>query len=176
VVNPGRATFQCSGRAQEANDEAHLPAEPAEASEATRMAPEDVRSRGSRDHQESSPEGAAPPVGLIWRLRGRRSFQELRRRGVRRRGSKLALTWLDDGSAPPRVGYAIGRKVGRAVDRSRLRRRLQAIVPALASEGRVPAGLLLVGVIDRAACDASTGELREELCELLMMIQTGRRG
>lgn len=140
------------------------------------MAPEDVESRGPRDHQEPSPEGAAPPVGLIWRLRGRRSFQELYRRGRRQRGALLAVTWLDDGVQPPRVGYAIGRKIGPAVVRNRLRRRLRAVVHELAEAGMVPEGMLLIGAVDAAAGRATSAQLRNELNELLMTMRSGRRG
>lgn len=63
-----------------------------------------------------------------WRVRDRASFAALRRDGVRRRAATVSITRLDDGSAPPRVAYAIGRVVGPATARNRLRRRLRAIM------------------------------------------------
>ena len=53
----------------------------------------------------------------------------------------MTVTHLPDGSAPPRVAYAIGRRVGSAVVRNRVRRRLRAIV----AEAARPTGELAPG-------------------------------
>jgi ribonuclease P protein component len=62
-------------------------------------------------------------------VRDRRTFDELRRAGSRRRSGPITVTAVLDPDAPgPRVAYAINRTVGGAVDRNRVRRRLRAIV------------------------------------------------
>lgn len=138
------------------------------------MAAPHVGPSGSSGDQEPSPQGPSAPVGLIWRLRGRSSFQELARRGTRRRGRHLAVTWLDDGGHPPRVGYAIGRRFGGAVERNRMRRRLRSVVAELAAEGRVPPGAWLIGA-QPGAERRSGAELREELADLLSTMHEGSK-
>lgn len=69
----------------------------------------------------------------VERLRGRRTFERLSRRGRRARHGPVSVTFLPaaEGDDAVRVGYAIGKPVGSAVDRNRLRRRLRAIVATL---------------------------------------------
>jgi ribonuclease P protein component len=69
---------------------------------------------------------AAPPV---WRIRDRRSFEELRRRGRRTRRGPLTMVFLAEPAVgPPRVAYAVSGRPGGAVARNRIRRRLRAAV------------------------------------------------
>lgn len=71
----------------------------------------------------------------VWRIRDRRTFAELRRRGRRARSGPITVTWLPGPpGTPPRVAYAVGRTVGPAVVRNRARRRLRAVVAGLAAE------------------------------------------
>lgn len=136
------------------------------------MAAQDVGSSGSCSDQESAPQGSAPAFGLTWRLRGRSTFAALRSRGRHQRGALLQLTWLDDGSTPPRVGYAIGKRVGGAVERNRLKRRLRAIICEMARAESLPTGAWLIGA-RMEAVNASGDALREELEHLMTRIGRG---
>ncbi len=136
------------------------------------MAGADVGPRRARGDQEPPTQGPSATVGLIWRLRGRSTFDALRRRGRRRRSRHLAVTWLSDGRVPPEVGFAIGRAVGDAVTRNRLRRRLRAIVAELGAQGAVPAGAWLISA-GATATDLSSADLREELADLLSTMDEG---
>jgi ribonuclease P protein component len=66
-----------------------------------------------------------------------------------------------DGS-DARVAYAVPRKVGTAVVRNRIRRRLRAMITDLDRDGRLDAGLYLVGVRPEAA-DLDAATLRHHL-------------
>ena len=84
----------------------------------------------------------------LWRITDRRSFQALQQRGRRARRGPLTVTWLapaPGSTAPPRVGFAVGRTVGGAVLRNRIRRRLRAALRELQRQERLPAGTYLVG-------------------------------
>ena len=86
------------------------------------------------------------PRPQLWRIRDRRTFVELRRRGRRVRRGPLTVTWMpgSDGS-PPQAAFAVGRAVGGAVLRNRVRRRLRATLRELQGTGRLPAGRYLLG-------------------------------
>ncbi len=98
-----------------------------------------------------------PPVTAarpqLWRVRDRRTFVDLRRRGRRVRRGPLAVTWLpgDADPTPPRVAFSVARSAGSAVHRNRIRRRLRAALGELQAAGRLPAGTyLLTGSADLA--------------------------
>ena len=84
----------------------------------------------------------------VWRIRDRRTFEDLRARGRRHRSGTVTVTALlvDDGR-PPRVAFAIGKQVGPAVVRNTVRRRLRAIAAELA----LPSGAYLLAVTPGAA-------------------------
>lgn len=83
---------------------------------------------------------------MIFRLADRNDFHRLQQHGRRARQGTLWMTWVTDVTAtPPRVGFAVGRTVGRAVTRNQIRRRLRSIMRDLARDGRLPAGLYLIG-------------------------------
>jgi ribonuclease P protein component len=63
---------------------------------------------------------------VIWRIRQRRTFDELRERGTRVRSGPVRMTFLPLETAEPQVAFAFGRRFGPAVDRNRARRRLRA--------------------------------------------------
>ena len=92
----------------------------------------------------------APPVDpsrpQLWRIRDRRTFAELRRRGRRVRRGPLTVTWLPGREAePPQAAFAVGRTAGGAVARNRVRRRLRAALRELQAAGRLPSGSYLLG-------------------------------
>ena len=100
-----------------------------------------------------------PPVSSarpqLWRITDRRSFDELRRRGRRARRGCVTVTFVppapDAAVAPPRAGFAVGRRVGGAVVRNRVRRRLRAGLRQLVAGGALPPGTYLVGATAEAA-------------------------
>jgi ribonuclease P protein component len=107
---------------------------------------------------------------LIWRVRGTRAFEELRR-GHRASDGPLTVVVVPDrdgahGSAaaprPPQVAYAIGRRTGGAVTRNRLRRQLREILRELPQPDVIGPGTHLV-VVRPEAAGASSHELREHL-------------
>jgi ribonuclease P protein component len=120
--------------------EATVPAEQPAAGQAPRVSAPDVDSGGT-GHPESAPrQGSRPPVGLIWRVGDRATFQALRSARRARRGL-LTVAWAEDGVAgPPRVAFTVGRRVGPAVARNRVRRRLRE----LARRSELPGGAWMV--------------------------------
>jgi ribonuclease P protein component len=70
----------------------------------------------------------------VWRLSEPARFTMLSRTRHRSHRGPVRVAWVPPAAgevAPPRVGYAVGRRVGGAVVRNRLRRRLRAIVATL---------------------------------------------
>jgi ribonuclease P protein component len=96
---------------------------------------------------------SAAPRPQLWRITDRRSFQALRRSRARARSGCCSVTWLpaSDPTAPPRLGFAVGRAAGPAVVRNRIRRRLRAAARDLRVAGRLPAGTYLVAAGAEAA-------------------------
>jgi ribonuclease P protein component len=90
-----------------------------------------------------------------------RTFDALRRHGMRRRSGPVTVTVLRDPLAPgPRVAYGVSRAVGTAVDRNRVRRRLRAIV----RDTELVPGAYLVSVSPAAAelpFDELAGHVRQ---------------
>jgi ribonuclease P protein component len=64
------------------------------------------------------------------------------------------VAWVADGSGPPRVAFAVGRRAGGAVARNRVRRRLREV----ARRSSLPGGDWLIGAGPGAA-SASFAEL-----------------
>jgi ribonuclease P protein component len=113
-------------------------------------------------------QGPSTSVGLIWRVRDRRTFQELRRRGRRVRSGTVSVTMLAPspltGDEPPRVAFAVSRKVGTAVVRNRLRRQVRAYLGEVRSvdSARFPSGAWLFA-IQPSAADASREEVLRDV-------------
>jgi ribonuclease P protein component len=107
----------------------------------------------------------------VWRIRDRRTFEDLRVRGRRHRAGFVAVTAIvvDDGR-PPRVAYAIGKAVGPAVVRNAVRRRLRAAAAELA----LPSGAYLVSAAPGAR-DATYGELKRDLEQAVSAAEAAAR-
>jgi ribonuclease P protein component len=114
---------------EEASREAHIPAQQPTSSQEARFPCPD--GHPSRPQHPSSPSAQGPRsnLGLIWRIRDRRSFAELRRHGLRARHGCVSVTFAASLDAPvdepPRLAFAIPRKVGSAVVRNTIRRRVR---------------------------------------------------
>ena len=153
---------QLPGRPQ---DEAHISTERPEAGEAARLPSPDVDQGGAGHPVGPAAQGSSQPVGLIWTVRDRATFEALRRRGRRVRRGPITVTWLEgDPAEPPRVAYAIGRRAGGAVVRNRIRRRLRAITREVRAQLRP--GAYLFGAT-AAAASLSYGDLRATVCQAL---------
>ena len=126
---------------EEAQSEAHVPAQQPPPRQEARLS--SSHGHASRPERVAfpSPQGPRSPVGLIWRIRDRRSFVELRRRGRRAHAGCVTVTFAAAPAGtpvePPRVAFALPRKLGPAVARNRVRRQVQAhlrtVAPSMAS-------------------------------------------
>lgn len=152
---------------EEARGEANFSAEQPASRQAARLSAPHVDPSRPTDPEGSPPEGSAPPVGLIWRIRGRATFEALHREGRRARHGPVTVTFLNDDathSSPPRVAFAVSRRAGGAVIRNRIRRRLRAVLAELAGAGptALPAGAYLVGA-SAAAAELPYPQLRDHV-------------
>jgi ribonuclease P protein component len=149
--------------------EENLPTEQPPASQATRLPSSHVDTRRSGDNQGPPAQGSPPPVGLIWRVDRRDTFESLRR-GRRRREGPITVSWVPgDPAEPPRVAYTIGRRVGSAVVRNRVRRRLRMLIRETAPQ--MAPGAYLIGV-GPAAAVLSYEELRAVLIRTIKLVET----
>ncbi len=139
--------------------ETDIPAEQPEAEEEARIPPPDAQSSGTRGDPSPAHQGPLQAVRLIWRVRGRASFQALAR-GRRRRAGNLEVRTAVIGQAvdPPRVAFSVGRPVGNAVTRNRVRRQLRAAMREYAASLQPGSGYLV-----RATPDAARDVVRRPL-------------
>lgn len=78
----------------------------------------------------------------------------------------MTVTWAPVlPTAPPQVGFAVGKRVGGAVQRNRLRRRLRAIATEVAAD--LTPGAYLIGAAPEAAA-LPFRELRTIVSDLLL--------
>jgi ribonuclease P protein component len=148
--------------------EAHVPTEQSQARQDPRVStPHADQGRACCAAVASCPRSQAP-LGLIWRVRDRATFEALA--GARRqRAGPVSLRHLSDGSDdPPRVAYAIGRRFGNAVERNRARRRLRAAVALESGELR-PGGVYLFAA-DRSVMTLPFPTLRAHVTTLLRAV------
>ena len=144
--------------------EANVSTEQPQASEEARLPPPHVDPRGKGDHQGPPAEGPRPPVGLIWRVDRRETFESLRR-ARRQRSGPLTVSWVPgEPTEPPRVADSIGRRTGPAGVRNRLRRRLRMLMREHATALRP--GSYLVGA-GPAAVGMAFEEMRRSLVSAL---------
>ena len=157
---------------QEADREADLPAQQPAPRQAARLPAPHVDAGRSRRAAQPPAQGSPPAVRLIWRVRDRQTFVELRRSRLRVRCETLMLTRVPPAAGstePPRVAFAIGRRLGGAVARNRVRRQLRAAFAEAAAEGRVPGGAYLT-LVRSPAMSASFSQLRDDVDTALSLI------
>lgn len=148
--------------AEEAQGEAHIPAQQTPPGDPARLPSPDEDPRRPGDRPSPAAEGPRTPLGLIGRVGDRATFEALRRDGRRAGRGPMTVVYLP-GTGEVRVAYAIGRKVGPAVVRNRLRRRLRAAVRDLdRSTGGLATGAYLVS-LRPAAAQLSYQELHRDL-------------
>ena len=141
----------------EAPREAYVPAQQPPPGEEARLPFPHVDPCWAQRVAGPSAQGPSTSVGLIWRIRDRRTFQELRRRGRRVRSGTVVVTMLAPTpemiGSPPRVAFAVSRKVGPAVVRNRLRRQVRAHLGQLRSSSPAlfPSGTWLFSLQPEAA-------------------------
>ncbi len=149
-----------AARTEEAMSEEDLPTQQPQAGQAARVPPSHVDSRRPVDHKGEATQGPPPPVGLIWRVDRRDTFEALRR-ARRHSHGPITISWVaGDPAEPPRVAYTIGRRVGPAVVRNRVRRRLRMLIREAAPKLRP--GAYLIGVRPSAVL-LDYDELKEAL-------------
>jgi ribonuclease P protein component len=144
--------------------EEDVPTQQSQAGQKARIPPSDVDARRSGDHQGQAAQRPPAPIGLIWRVDRRRTFEALRH-GCRRSHGPITVSWVaGDPAEPPRVAYTIGRGVGPAVVRNRVRRRLRMLIREAAP--RLRPGAYLIGVRPPAVL-LDYEQLRETLSKAL---------
>ena len=100
---------------------------------------------------------------MVWRVRERKTFDVLARRGARGRSGPVRVRFVpEDNLSVARVAYSVGRRVGGAVVRNRLRRRLRSVVADLDSDRGLRSGAYLVSA-DGDASPLSSAGLREHV-------------
>jgi len=110
---------------------------------------------------------------VVWRIRDRATFEQLRRSGRRSRRGEITVTYAPAGEQRhPCVAYAVGRRVGGAVTRNRLRRRLRAAVAA--GPGTLRPGAYLVAA-GRGAVELPFEELRAHVTTAMTSASEERR-
>lgn len=139
---------------EEAPREAHLPAQQPTPCQEARLPSPHGDPCGPQRVAVAPAQGPGSPVGLIWRIRDRRTFLELRRRGRRARHGRVSVTHLPTPAeaTPPRVAFAVPRKVGTAVVRNRLRRQVRGHLGRRQASGETLApGAYLIALAPGAA-------------------------
>ena len=99
------------------------------------------------------------------RLRRKREFERVFRRGWRTGRTPLRLVILENDCGISRLGLAVGKRVGGAVVRNRVKRRLREVFRR--ERAHFPTTLDVVVVPQAGAGDLSYEELREELTTLI---------
>ncbi|MCY3701562.1 MAG: ribonuclease P protein component [Rhodospirillales bacterium] len=109
------------------------------------------------------------------RLRYRKDFQRLRRRGRSSVAPGMVLQSAPNGlGSVVRVGFTASRKVGNAVKRNRARRRLVALADLMLPQFAVP-GRDYVLIARRETGDRPWDELREDLIHVLERVHARGR-
>ena len=93
--------------------ETHVPAQRPQACQEARLPQPHVDPRRPRRDPRAPVEGPPQAVGLIWRIRDRRTFGALRREGIRARYGPIGITFLPDPARGRSGGPSAGDRGGR---------------------------------------------------------------
>ncbi len=126
--------------------EAYVPAKQPQAGHQARFPCAVIISWGPGRAPRPSGQGPPTPQCVIWRVRSRRVFGELRASGMRVKSGPVRMTFLPLDTPHPQVAFAFGRRFGNAVVRNRARRRVRAaFVAARGSNDRLTGAFQLSG-------------------------------
>jgi len=126
------------------------------------------RKRVSRTEAGSTPNVDGLKFGKELRLRLRRDFLRVQKRGRKHHSPNFVVACASQpSSGPSRVGFSVSRRVGNAVVRNRLKRRLREFVRLRHRE--LPAARDLVVIAKPGAAKLSYAELVEELRDRLSL-------
>ena len=104
------------------------------------------------------------------RLRFRRQFLRVQRRGRRLDGHQLFLFVARDRFRGQRFGFTVSKKVGKAVIRNRVRRRLREVVRT--HRGFFPTGFHYVIVARPGAATIEFERLKDDLLQLAQKVSS----
>lgn len=104
-------------------------------------------------------------IPSAYRLRSRKSFDVIYRRGKSVANEHLVLLTLPSRNSTPKVGFVVGKKVGKAVCRNKVKRRLREIFRSLI--GRVAGHTSYVVVARSGAAHVDYAGLESDLTQLL---------
>ena len=110
-----------------------------------------------------APPGGPPShdFGKKWRLRRRREFLLVQRRGVKLRSRHFLLLLHPNDLGHVRIGITVSRKVGNAVIRNRIRRLVREVFRQ--NKGWFPPGWDLVLIAKRQSADVTYAEVWQDL-------------
>ncbi len=104
-------------------------------------------------------------IPSAYRLRSRKSFDVIYKRGKSVANDHLVLLTLPGRNSNPKVGFVVGKKVGKAVCRNKVKRRLREIFRSLI--GRVQGHTSYVVVARSSAARVDSAVLESDLIRLL---------
>ncbi|MCL1905755.1 MAG: ribonuclease P protein component [Clostridiales bacterium] len=106
------------------------------------------------------------------RLRDRRDFKLVYKRGQTIAVPTLALYWRKTGGQGPRIGFSVSKKIGKAVERNRIKRRCRAVSRELLYH--FTPGTDYIFVLRPAAAKADYQRLKADMAKSLALV-TQRR-
>lgn len=101
----------------------------------------------------------------VERLRTRREYLAVQRKGRRRVGDHLIVYVRPNGLEWPRLGTTVSKKVGNAPVRNRWKRRLREIFRR--NKASLPVGYDIVAIVKKSAPDSGFDAIKDEFLGLI---------